>query len=309
MKKQISLILAAVVAVGLTACGSSADTSAAASTETPASASEETPTATPEPTATPVPVPDLSGTWTQVNHDTSYQEATINGDSMQIDWVADDGTRSLYWAGTFTAPTTADEPYVWTSNNDTTQTSVALLASSDATKDFTYENGVITYEVSMMGTTATMQLEKTSDETADIQATATSFADGTLTTGDYTITITDYKVIQPGETGNEYSEKPVIAFWYDTTNTGDEAYVDPMTAWIMVFEAVQDNDPNAVNTLNVASLPDEQFLDSQMQNIKPGGTVANAVAYELDDDTTPVELTARDIMGNAYGSQTYEIAQ
>ena len=96
MKKQISLILAAVVAVGLTACGSSADTSAAASTETPASAAEETPTATPEPTATPIPVPDLSGTWTQVNHDTSYQEATINGDSMQIDWVADDGTRSLY---------------------------------------------------------------------------------------------------------------------------------------------------------------------------------------------------------------------
>ena len=82
-----------------------------------------------------------------------------------------------------------------------------------------------------------------------------------------------------------------------------------MTAWITVFEAVQDNDPNAVNALNVAGLPDEQFLDSQMQNIKPGGTVANAVAYELDDDTTPVELTARDVMGNAYGSQTYEIAQ
>ena len=171
------------------------------------------------------------------------------------------------------------------------------------------ENGMITYEVSMMGTTATMQLEKTSDEAADIQATATSFADGTLTTGDYTITITDYKVIQPGETGNEYSEKPVIAFWYDTTNTGDEADVDPMTAWITVFEAVQDNHPNAVNALNVAGLPDEQFLDSQMQNIKPGGTVANAVAYELDDGTTPVELTARDVMGNAYGSQTYEIAQ
>ena len=228
---------------------------------------------------------------------------------MQIDWVADDGTRSLYWAGTFTAPTTADEPYVWTSNNDTTQTSVALLASSDATKDFTYENGAISYEVTMMGTTATMQLEKTSDEAADIQATATSFENGTLTTGDYTITITDYKVIQPGETGNEYGEKPVIAFWYDTTNTGDEADIDPMTAWIMVFQAVQDNDPNAVNTLNVAGLPDEQFLDSQMQNIKPGGTVANAVAYELDDDTTPVELTAQDVTGNAYGSQTYEIAQ
>ncbi len=136
-----------------------------------------------------------------------------------------------------------------------------------------------------------------------------AFADGVLTLDDYTITITDYKVIRPGEEGNEYGEKPVIAFWYDTTNTGEEADVDPSTAWIFVFEAVQDNDPNAVNTLNMGMLPDDRFLDSQMQDIKPGGTVSNAVAYELDDETTPVTLTASDILGSEYGSQTFEITQ
>ena len=70
-----------------------------------------------------------------------------------------------------------------------------------------------------------------------------SFADGVLTCEDYTIAITDYRVIQPGQEGNEYGEKPVIAFWYDTTNTGAESDLNASTAWIPVFEAVQDNDP------------------------------------------------------------------
>ena len=135
-----------------------------------------------------------------------------------------------------------------------------------------------------------------------------SFADGVLITEGYTITITDYKVIQPGQEGNEYGEKPVIAFWYDTTNTGTESDLNASTSWILVFEAVQDNDPNVVNTLNVGMLPDDQYLDSQLQNIKIGGTVSNAVASELDDDTTPVTLTAKDILGGEYGSQSFEIA-
>lgn len=150
--------------------------------------------------------------------------------------------------------------------------------------------------------------ESASSESQE-QESEPSFADNVLTMDDYTITITDYKVIQPGETGNEYGEKPVIAFWYDTTNVSDTDGLNPMTAWIMTFEAVQDNDPNAVNTLNVASLPDQQFLDSQMQDIKVGGTVSNAVAYELDDTTTPVTLTAKDIMGTEYGSQEFAVAQ
>lgn len=137
----------------------------------------------------------------------------------------------------------------------------------------------------------------------------TSFANNVCTSDDYTITITEYKIIQPGETGNEYGESPVIAFWYDTTNTGDSEDLTPTTAWMLTFEAVQDNDPNVVNTLNVGMLPDDQFMDSQIQNIKLGGTVSNAVAYELDDTTTPVTLTAKDILGNVYGSQEFPVTE
>ena len=134
-----------------------------------------------------------------------------------------------------------------------------------------------------------------------------SFSDNVIVTKDYTIEILDYKVIQVGEKGNEYGNSPVIAFWYNTTNTSGKE-IDPMSAWIYIMTAVQDNDPNLVNKLNVASLPDSRFLDSQMAKIKAGGTVENAVAYELSDTETPVELTALESMfGSELGTQTFEI--
>lgn len=136
-------------------------------------------------------------------------------------------------------------------------------------------------------------LEKS--ESADETAQGEYYFDGTdLVTEDYKITITDHKVIQPGDTGNEYGDNPVIAFWYDTTiaeGVSDSEY-NPSLTWLMNFEAVQDNDPNLINTLNVGPLPDDNYLDSQLMTIKPGGTVANAVAYELTDLETPVTLTA-----------------
>lgn len=137
-----------------------------------------------------------------------------------------------------------------------------------------------------------------SEDTATVEEASSdaSFTDNVLTLPEYTVTITDAKKIAVGQPGNEYGEKPVIAFWYEVTNTSDDA-IDPTTAWIGTFTAIQDNDPNAVNELNVASLPDAQFLDSQLQDIKNGGTVANAVAYELDDETTPVELVASNDLG------------
>ncbi len=110
-----------------------------------------------------------------------------------------------------------------------------------------------------------------------------------------------------GDEGNEYGDAPVIAFWYNITNTSGKD-IDPMSAWICTVKAVQDNDPNMVNELQVASLPDSRFLDSQMATIKAGGTVENAMAYTLTDTETPVELTATDGMfGSEIGSQVFEL--
>ena len=133
------------------------------------------------------------------------------------------------------------------------------------------------------------------------------FKDGEAKLEDLKIKITETKVIQPGEKGNEYGEKPVFAIWYDTTNLSDKE-IHPIMAWSVVFEAVQDNNPNAVNTLEVAGLPDDQFLDTQMEIIKKDGTVPNAVAYELDDLETPVILTAtQGVGGDELGTQEFDI--
>lgn len=108
-------------------------------------------------------IPDLTGEWKQENSksDKSYQAATINGDTITIYWVSDNGdTKSLYWAGSFVAPTTADEPYSWTSKNDHSKTESALLASSADTKTMKYQNGVLSYEASAMGMTTTVKLKK-----------------------------------------------------------------------------------------------------------------------------------------------------
>lgn len=142
MKKAFALILALSLLIVLPACGSS-----------------------PAENDTPPETPDLTGEWKQVdgNSEDTWQSATITADYIEVYWVSDNGdTKSLYWAGSFTAPTSADEPYTWESANDTEKTSMALLASTAESKTFTYEGGQIVYEVTALGTTTTVRLEKIS---------------------------------------------------------------------------------------------------------------------------------------------------
>ncbi|MGV3085079.1 DUF5067 domain-containing protein [Enterococcus dispar] len=144
-------------------------------------------------------------------------------------------------------------------------------------------------------------VEKASDATFD----------GKILKGNsYSIKITDHKVIQPGDKGNEYGEKPVIAFWFDTLvspNYDNSTPINPNTAWILNFEAVQDNSSDMVNKLEVAPLPDEAHLQSQSAEIKPGGTVASSIAYTLTDNKTPVKLTAKSMLGNDFGSAEFHV--
>lgn len=148
----------------------------------------------------------------------------------------------------------------------------------------------------------------TQEPTAEPESeSAYYFKDLEIVTKDYSIKITDWKIINPGEQGNEYGDSPVIAFWYDTTNISGKE-IDPMSAWIYAMTAIQDNNPNAVNELNVAMLPDTRFTDTQMQTIKAGGSVECAVAYELSDTETNVTLTAKNnLIGPELGAQTFPI--
>ena len=161
MKKIVALLLSAALVLPFAACSSNEDTSAADSTPPVSSADEvaETPS---EEEPTPEPV-SLDGTWVQVNaaSEDSYQEAVISGDTITVNWVtASTDTKSLYWAGSVEIPADSGDSFSWDSENDTEQTQGAIMASGDETKTFTYSDGQLSYDVSAMGMTQTVKLEK-----------------------------------------------------------------------------------------------------------------------------------------------------
>ena len=147
MKKSI-LTAALICMLAFSGCGNS---STSTTSDNKAEQTEE------------VKAPDLTGNWKQINSDseTSYQSATIEGETIEIYWIDEEGeTKSLYWAGTYVAPETTDEPYTWDSENDKEKTDNSILASSDDTKTITYQDGQISYEASALGVTKTIRLEK-----------------------------------------------------------------------------------------------------------------------------------------------------
>lgn len=148
-KKIITVMLISTIALTFSACsgklGETNDINQGASEE---EKEQEEPT-------------NLTGTWQSEENDDSYQEAIISDDRIEINWVSDGGdTKSIYWIGTYEAPTEAVDEYSWTSERNKEETDAALLASTDDTKDFTYKNGVISYEASALGTTTTVELSK-----------------------------------------------------------------------------------------------------------------------------------------------------
>lgn len=158
MKRIIATALIGLATIGaLTACAGPASTTSSASASHSAS---------PKPTPKPV---DLTGAWTEQTTATASagatssstsmkQTATITATTITVTWAEGNGTSALYWAGSYAAPTQPGDTYQWISQNDTSQTGSALLASSDPTKTFTYANGVISYPVTALGVTVTEKL-------------------------------------------------------------------------------------------------------------------------------------------------------
>ncbi len=98
---------------------------------------------------------------TNSNSADSYQAASISGDVITVNWVNKaDSTTALYWVGTYEAPTEAVETFTWMSAGDVAQMETGLLASGDDSKEFTYEDGKLKYELTAMGVTMTVEMEK-----------------------------------------------------------------------------------------------------------------------------------------------------
>lgn len=156
MKRLKSLgVVACVVALcaTFTACGSDGGQASSAGNEPQKSQESSTPVEKPA---------DLDGKWTQTNanSETMRMDAEITGGTITVNWVQPDST-SLYWVGTYEAPTAAGD-WSWTSKGDTEKMSSALLASGDDTKEFHYTaaNEEISFEATAMGTTVTVRMQR-----------------------------------------------------------------------------------------------------------------------------------------------------
>jgi predicted small secreted protein len=128
-------------------------------------------------TAEPPEVLDLTGGWKQTNSnsDTSYQIAMIAENTIEVYWQnEEDNSMGLYWAGTYVAPTSETNEYSWDSANDKSKTDSALLASGDDTKTFTYKDGVISYSVTAVGVTTTVELSRSNDVNINVSKTVSA---------------------------------------------------------------------------------------------------------------------------------------
>lgn len=107
---------------------------------------------------------DLTGKWHATNSAdpaTSTMEAEIKDGTITIYLVnKKEDTKMLYWQGTVPTPDTTEDKYDFTSEADTEALSKSIMGSQDKTKDFKYENGVLSFDFTALGTTKTIKMEK-----------------------------------------------------------------------------------------------------------------------------------------------------
>lgn len=160
--------------------------------------------------------------------------------------------------------------------------------------------------------TKTNKIELTSEpEESDTDETGIYFRNNTARLDDLKIKITNTKVIKVGEPGNEYGTNPVLAIWHEITNLGNEQ-TTAVKAWAKIFTATQNtsSDLDSVKELRVGYNPEYDYLDTEMEIIKKGDKVKNAIAYELNDLETPVTLIARNgLNGDIIGEQIFDIKE
>lgn len=144
--------------------------------------------------------------------------------------------------------------------------------------------------------------EKDNSSSSNSEST---FKDGKVSVENFDLTITNHKVIPVGAEGNKNGKKPIIVFWYDTTNKTGNKKLEPMTAWFSAFPggATQNTD-----SLQVVLVPDTSLGSNQSVTVEKGHTVSSAIAYELNDSTTPVKIKAfKDSGTKELGSQEFSI--
>lgn len=111
-----------------------------------------------------------------------------------------------------------------------------------------------------------------------------------IVAGDTTFKIDNIEII-PASNPENYSEKELLAITYTVTLDENAQPDNAEVLWMSKVGVVQDNDPNVINSLMYGFYFSEEYIDAQIQNIKPGGSNQYRISYELSDFVTPLEIT------------------
>lgn len=153
-RKIISaLALAIALSVPVSACGSDAGTPVSADVSKSPVAKKK---AAPKP---PTKV-NFEGSWAMVNPEPALNmTAMISNDTIEIIWDLDDLT-ALYWKGSFPTTDQLSSIEKIESVGDVPAMDASLLGSQNKTKTFTYKDGRLAFELTVMGTTRVIELER-----------------------------------------------------------------------------------------------------------------------------------------------------
>jgi hypothetical protein len=214
---------------------------------------------------------DLTGEWKQSsdagNGNESIQSATIVNNTITAYWVTESDEKSLYWAGNVEVPEGADGEFTWESKNDTSKTATALLASTSDTKSFTYKDKTISYEVSALGKTWTVELEQTSS------TPAAAPAEQKQQSNDFKVTINDATFSQ------DYEKNPVIVVDFGFTNNSDETASFMSSVNAQAFQGGVELEGWAIGVEGLGS-------EMAMADLKPGASVNVQQPFVLRDEST-----------------------
>ena len=103
--------------------------------------------------------------------------------------------------------------------------------------------------------------------------------------GDYTVEIKSCRLAK------DYQDKPVVIVTYAYTNVDD----DSATSFSVAFDDEAFQNGVGLNKCYVIGDGYEYDIDSQSKDIKKGATIDVEVAYELNDETTPVDVEVKEL--------------
>ncbi|REE04801.1 DUF5067 domain-containing protein [Citricoccus muralis] len=281
-RSTATIAIAAVLALGLAGCASDSMDSGTTAASPAAATSQEAARR------------DLTGEWEQTGAagegNASIQSATIVDDTITVYWI-NDGEKALYWAGTAELPESAEGSFTFDSENDTSKTDTALLASSDNTKTFTFEGETLSYEVSALGTTWTAELQQTSSTPAAAPA-----ADEP-STSDVAVTIGGASFSE------DYEGAPVIVVDFEFTNGSEETTNFMTSTQPQAFQGGVELDSYAY----------VEDIDSSatMTDLKPGASISVQVPFTLRDES-PVMVEVSELFsldGALLDSQEFDVTQ